>query len=165
MSDEVTIRSLDPVGDLAAVAGLYHEAKDFWRLTEGRDPDAAMIAEFFTAAPPTSDPARTQRLGLFGVGGLLGLAELAFDWPGPGDAFLGLMFFSPQARGRGLGPRLLAGVEARARAAGAPALFLGVLQANPRAHAFWVRMGFAETGFRRVIPETGHVIYRLRKPL
>lgn len=165
MSAEIVIRPLDPVADLAAVTSLFHEAADFWRLTERRGPDAAMIAEFFTSCPPGSDPARTVRLGLFQDDSLLGAAELSFDWPAPMDAFLGLMLFAPKARGHGLGPRLLANIEAIARKARAPALYLGVLAENPRARAFWERMGFAATGFSRAIPETRHLIYRLKKPL
>ena len=36
-----------------------------------------------------------------------GVASLAFGWPEPADAYLGLMLLDPQARGQGLGPHLL----------------------------------------------------------
>jgi len=59
------------------------------------------------------------------------------------------MLPAPAARGRGHGRSLLAGIEARARAARAPALYLGVLVANPRGRAFWLRKGFRPAGVSR----------------
>ena len=116
---------------------------------------------FFTNAPPGSDPARSQRLGLFVQSTLCGVAELAFDYPEPNDGFLGLMLLAPDARGRGLGPALLQEVVARARAAGCPRLLLAVLQENPRARAFWERQGFRPTGIHRFDATTRHILHRL----
>lgn len=56
-------------------------------------------------------------------------------------------------------------VIARARAAGAPRLFLAVLDENPRGRAFWLRQGFRATGVVRQDDETGHVIRRMLLPL
>ena len=59
---------------------------------------------------------------------------------------------------------LLAEAETRARNAGAGALYLAVLDANPRGAAFWAREGFTRTGVSRE-DEHGHTIRRLLKPL
>ena len=155
------IRPLDPVADLPAVEALYQAAADFWTLTDRHPPDAAAARSFFTNAPPGSDPARSQRLGLFVQSTLCGVAELAFDYPEPNDGFLGLMLLAPDARGRGLGPAFLQEVVARARAAGCPRLLLAVLQENPRARAFWERQGFRPTGIHRFDATTGHILHRL----
>lgn len=136
------IRPLDPVTDRARVDQFFRDAADYIRLERGTDPDAAVTDEYFTAHPPGIDPASSYRAGLFEGATLAGLADLAFGYPEPTDAFLGLMMFTPAARGRGLGPAFLSHLEAEARRRAAPNLYIAVLDANPRAHAFWDRMGF-----------------------
>jgi len=157
------IRKLHPVDDLAAVAVFLQEAADYWLLAEGAAPDGQAAADFFTDCPPGCDPAASHRLGLFAAGRLSGLAELSFGFPKAGDAYLGLMILAPRLRGAGQGPVLLAEVERLARAAGSPALFLGVIEANPRGRAFWERQGFRPTGVTR--QDARNVTHRMVKPL
>ena len=159
------IRPLDPNADLPLVEEFYTRAADYWLLADGRAPDRQKALDFFTDCPPNCDPAASHRLGLFVDGALMGLAELSFGWPTPGDAYLGLQILAPEARGHGLGRVLLAEVETRARAAGAPQLYLAVLEANPKGRAFWEREGFQATGVSRDDVETGHRIHRLAKAL
>ncbi len=157
------IRTLHPDNDLAAVAAFLVEAADYWIMAEGAPPGPDAARDFFTDGPPGCDPARSHRLGLFAAGRLSGLAELSFGFPEPQDAYLGLMILAPRLRGQGHGPGLLAHLETLARAANAPRLYLGVLQANTRGRAFWDRHGFVPTGISR---EDGqHIIHRLVKPL
>lgn len=159
------IRPLDPSADLPLVEEFYTRAADYWLLADRRAPDRQKAQEFFTDCPPNCDPAASHRLGLFVDGALMGLAELSFGWPAAGDAYLGLQILAPEARGRGLGRVLLAEVEARARAAGSPCLYLAVLEANPNGRAFWEREGFEATGVSRDDADTGHRIHRLAKRL
>ncbi len=159
------IRPLDPKADLPLVEEFYTRAADYWLLADRRAPDRQKAQDFFTDCPPNCDPAASHRLGLFVDGALMGLAELSFGWPAPGDAYLGLQILAPEARGRGLGRALLAEVETRARTAGAPQLYLAVLEANPKGRAFWEREGFQATGVSRDDAETGHRIHRLTKVL
>jgi GNAT superfamily N-acetyltransferase len=88
------------------------------------------------------EPCEVDRLGLERDGHLVGLAELSFGYPAPGDAYLGLMLLLPKIRGQGVGRTFLAEVENIARGQGAPSLYLAVLDANPRGRAFWLREGF-----------------------
>lgn len=157
------IRDLHPDHDLHAVAAFLQEAADYWLLADGEAPGATAAADFFTDCPPNCDPAQSHHLGLFVEDGLSGLAELSFGFPNPGDAYLGLMILAPRIRSMGHGPRLLAEVETRARAAGAPALFLGVLESNPKGRAFWHRHGFRPTGVTR--QDARNITHRLAKPL
>lgn len=157
------IRDLHPESDLAAVAAFLDESADYWLLADGHAPGPTAAAEFFTDCPPNCDPAASRRLGLFVGGRLSGLAELAFGFPVAGDAFLGLMILAPRLRGQGQGQRLLAHVESLARAAKAPALYLGVIEANPRGRAFWDRHGFRPTGVTRT--DARNTFHRLVKAL
>ena len=159
------IRKLDPVEDLAAVISAYAEAADYWALADRTPPDATKAATFFTDCPPGCDPTRSHRLGLFVNDRLSGVAELSFGFPGPADAYLGSMILAPKARGQGLGAAFLAHVETLARAAGAPQLYLAVLQENPRGRAFWQHHGFRDTGLSGFDAATGHTLHRLVKPL
>lgn len=130
------IRELHPNTDLAILTTLQTEAQDYWLLAEGQCDPAQKAAEFFTDCPPHCDPAQSHRLGLFHHGELSGIAELSFGSPNPGDAYLGLMLLAPRLRSLGAGPILLAEIEARARTAGSPMLYLAVLEANPRGSSF-----------------------------
>lgn len=164
MSDRL-IHRLDPVQDRAAVAEMLREARDYYQLWLGHDPGPAEVDAVFTAGPPGCDAALSHRLGLFLADRLSGVAELSFGYPGPQDAYLGLMILAPRARSAGHGAAFFAHVEAEARASACPQICLAVLEANPRGRAFWERMGFAATGIFRDDTETGHRIHRLAKPL
>lgn len=160
---ERLIRPLDPVRDRNDVAVLLLQAADYYHLWLGHDPGPEQVDEVFSACPPTCDPARSQRLGLFLDGQLAGVAELSFGFPLPEDAYLGLMILAPAARGHGHGAAFTSHLETLARHS--PRLYLGVLQANTRGLAFWARQGFVPTGVSRLDDETGHTLHRLVKPL
>lgn len=157
------IRPLDAARDLALVAAFYRAAPDYWLLAEGACDPERQAADFFTDAPPGCDPAASHRLGLFLDARLSGVAGLSFGFPAAGEAYLGLMILGPWAQGAGHGQAFLRHAETLARAAHAPRLSLAVLQANPRARAFWEREGFCDTGITRRDETTGHVICRLAK--
>ncbi len=159
------IRPLDPIVDLPLIEALYAEATEFWQMTDRKPPTAETAAAFFTDGPPGCDPAKSHRLGLFEGDQLGGVAELSFGFPAPQDAYLGLMLLAPRTRGQGYGAAFLAHIEALARAAQAPQLFLAVLAENSKGRAFWDREGFVPTGQSRYNDVTDHWIHRLVKPL
>lgn len=161
------IRALDPQTDASAVLDLYARAADYLDLESGRPPSPELVAEYFSDAPPKGDPATSLKLGLFEGGRLIGLADLAFGYPEPRDAYIGLLILAAEARGSGRGTRLLRYLEEAARARGATRLLLAVLEANPRARAFWEREGFGSPkAFPPVtIGTRSHVRIRLEKPL
>lgn len=134
--------------DCDIVRGLFKRAADYVRLESGHDPDTGTLDNFFNGYPPGGNPEESLRLGIFLPAlvpvddGLAGIAELAFDYPKPRDAFLGLMLLDPAVRGRGVGTRFLAAIIDAARARNALRIFVAVLDANPRGRAFWEREGF-----------------------
>lgn len=137
------IRPLHPVTDRARVEAFFSAARDYVILERGLPPGPEVTEAFFTQAPPETDPARSQRLGLFEAGELLALVELAFGFPAEASAYIGLLIALPAARGSGAGPALLRRCEAIARDNGARQIFMAVLDANPRGRAFWEREGFS----------------------
>lgn len=163
----IAIRPLDPQTDALAVTGLYRLAADYVRLETGEEPTDELVTEFFADAPPGGDPSEGLKLGLFEGDDLVGIADLAFGWPEPRDAYLGLMLLSQGVRGRGLGAIFLRHIEAAARARHAPRLLLAVLDANARGTAFWRREGFAVVKtFPPVrIGSVDHVRHRMAKRL
>lgn len=161
------LRKVDPGKHGRLVAGLFLEAADFVRMTEGLEPGPAQAAGFFKGVPPGGDIAQSVKVGLFDGAKLLGIADMAFGYPEPGDGYIGLMLLAPSARGRGLGRALLALLEEEARARGAPRLFVGVIEANSRGRAFWLREGFVPV--KRLGPikvgARAHMIDRMAKRL
>ncbi len=66
-----------------------------------------------------------------------------------GEAELLTLAVAPEARGRGLGYRLVSRFLYQARLRGAELAFLEVAENNAPARAVYVRAGFAESGRRR----------------
>jgi GNAT superfamily N-acetyltransferase len=136
------IRALDPVADRAAVWAFWDSARDFSELERGLTDHDRQTDGFFDDAPPGADPAKGMRLGLYQEDRLVGISSVDFGFPEPNDGYIGLLAFAEDVRGGGLGSRLLAHIEAEARARGAVRLYVGVLIANTRGRAFWEREGF-----------------------
>jgi GNAT superfamily N-acetyltransferase len=143
MSAALVFRPLVWGRDDAAVLGLMQRARDYVQLEGGRAPDAAKVAAFFTDCVPGGDLAQAVKLGLEEAGQLCGVAEMSFGYPEAGDAYIGLVMLDAAARGRGLGKRAVAHLEAIARQRGATRMLVAVLKANPKGLAFWQREGFA----------------------
>jgi GNAT superfamily N-acetyltransferase len=136
------IRDLDAQTDAAAVRSLYDRAADYLDLETGEPPGDANVAEFFAPAPFATDPADNLKLGLFCGGRLDAIADLAFGFPEPPDAYIGLLLIAAEWRGRGLGHLFVGHMVALARARHSPRMFMAVLEANPKGRAFWEREGF-----------------------
>jgi GNAT superfamily N-acetyltransferase len=161
------IRPLDPIVDAEVILDLYVSVADYIDLESGRLPSKVLLTEFFADAPPNGDLASSLKMGLFEEARLVGVADLAFGYPEPRDAYLGLMMVARDARGRGLGSAFLRELETVARVRGAKRMLLAVLEANPRGRAFWEREGFRNP--KQYPPaqlgERIHVRIRLEKPL
>ena len=161
------IRALDPVKDYAITAGLFARATDYAMLESGLPPDAATLADFFTGDHPDIDHTKSLRLGLFQGPTLAIIAEMAFGYPNPGDAFIGLLLAAPEYRNLGLGHELLDHLAAEARARLCPRLLIAVLDANAGGKRFWLRQGFVVIFTTEPIPRglKTHVFHRMARPL
>ncbi len=137
------IRPLDPVADRAAVWAFWDRCRDFSEMERGLTDHERQTEGFFHDAPPDADAAKRMRLGYFQDDRLVGVASVDFGFPEAEDGYIGLLAFAEDVRGGGLGPKVLAHIEAEARPRGAKRLYVGVLIANVKGRAFWEREGFA----------------------
>lgn len=164
----VAIRPLDRARDAAAVASLFARAADYVWLETGRSPGPETVADFFEDAPPIAPPRPPVHLGAWGPDGdLHGIASMAWGFPDPSDAYIGLLLLDPAQRGQGLGRRMVAHLAAEAAAAGAQRILAAVLAENPRAHAFWRREGFQDlwTAPPARLGDRTHVRIRMARPV
>jgi ribosomal protein S18 acetylase RimI-like enzyme len=84
-------------------------------------------------------------------GSVIGYVVLTLGYSieyGGRDAFIDDLYLVPEARGRGLGARVMDFVEEQALMLGVKALHLEVEIANDRAYGLYRRRGFAESGRR-----------------
>lgn len=164
---DLTIRTLHPATDRDAVGDLALRVADYIRLETGTEPGPDWADGFFAEAPPGGTTDDTRHLGLFRGDRLLAAAAMAFGYPEPSDAYLGLILVDAAERGAGLGLRLLDAVTEAARARGAVQLYLAVLEANPRGRAFWDRAGFRHVLTRDDVAfgAKRHVVHRLVRPI
>lgn len=161
MPTAVALVPLHSPRDLGAVGSVYRHAADYLALESGLTPDAAAHA-FFEERPPVS----TEEPLKFGVkgddGALVAIGDLAFGYPEADDAYLGLLLLVPEVRGGGLGRAVLGEVKKLARQRRASRLLIGVLDANQRARAFWLRQGFEldQTSGPHAFGNRWHVVHR-----
>ena len=161
------VRPLDPVDDLALVRAFVPRVADYVLLETGEAPKTDLAEAFFAETPPGGTVDDLVHLGLFDAGDLAGVAAMSFGYPEAGDAYLGLLLIDAARRGRGLGPALLTEVLGVARSQAAARLYLGVLEANPRARAFWERAGFRHvlTKPRVAFGARHHDVHRMMRPV
>ena len=138
------IRTLHQNTDTAAVTDLFQRAADYVLLESGQAPDASQTQSFFTEAPPGIDPATSLRLGYVLGGDLIAMAEIAFGFPNPDDAYIGLLLIDPAHRGKRIGQQMLAHIFTVAKHRAAARILIAVFEENSKGHRFWSKMGFAE---------------------
>lgn len=121
---------------------------------QARGPAAA--AAILAAAPPNAV------LGVLGPGGLLGMAAVAAETleKQRHRGFVWGVYLRPEARGTGLAARLMAAVEAAARAAGLEWLHLTVATGNAAAEALYRRAGYRPIGIEHCALKLGPGDYR-----
>ena len=161
------IRQLHKRLDSAQVTDLFSRAADYVQLETGQTPDAAQTIDFFTEAPPGIDPGTSLHFGHFEHGELIAMASVAFGFPNPYDAYIGLLLIDPEHRGKRLGQQMLDHICQAAKARKATRILIAVLELNPKGHRFWSKMGFIEErrGPPKQIGLKTHVQIRMAKSL
>lgn len=129
--------------DTAALQALCEACADYHILLEGRParPDEAQhqMAEL----PPGKTLTDKFFFGLFTPRPrLCGALDLLRDYREPGEWYLGLLLLEPEARGRGLGERVVRAAEDWVRAQGARRMRLACAEQNEGGRRFWERQGY-----------------------
>lgn len=131
------IETADPAGAEARACLAQYFAELQRRFDTGFDPAASVSANPEELVPPS---------GWFLIarldGAAVGCGALKVQAHGAGE--LKRMWVAPALRGMGIAPRLLAALEAQARAAGLAVLRLDTSRHLPEAKALYLRHGYVE---------------------
>ena len=130
--------------ELDAVQALMERSREYYLLATGAGPKPTAARDVWNALPPDMPRDAKLTLGVWGETGLDGIVDVVRGWPRAGAWLIGLLLLDPAARGRGVGARVVAAVDAAAAEAGAGTLRVAVVHANAPALAFWQRLGFIE---------------------
>lgn len=132
--------------DEAEVAALIKRCADYVLLEKGELPKAEAAAEFFDDKPAGRAAEDVFKLGLRdNIGKLMGLIDLARDYPECGTWYLGLLLLDPAIRGGGVGRALVEELAAYLASEGSTRIMLAVMEENHQALRFWQTAGFETT--------------------
>jgi RimJ/RimL family protein N-acetyltransferase len=131
--------------DAPEVQACLEAAPDYFGRTEGGPPSPGAAADLLADAE--ADPARRVFL-LYPRAGrtAVGVLDLHLDYPGPGEAHIGLLLLREAWQGMGYGREAATALERTLGRAGFRSLRLSVTDENLGARLFWERIGFAEVG-------------------
>ncbi len=139
---EVAIRDATPQ-DAATLAALVAELAR-WEGKSTPPASAAQLRDWLAADPPPFRALLASRNGA-AVGYLAFYQAFSLFKPGP-VLLVENVYVRPEARGAGVGRRLLAHAAAEARRRGWTRLELNVSQANAQADAMYTAVGFSAPG-------------------
>ncbi len=141
----------DDLEALLPLVAAYHDFEDVGSSADGRRR---------AVAPLLNDPSLGAVWCIEGPQGLVGYLALCFGYSiefGGRDAFVDEFFILPEARGQGLGGRLLEEVKAAAAGEGILALHLEVERRNEAAQRIYARHGFQSRAPRFDVAPPGRV--------
>lgn len=160
---KAVIRRLDPVDDLEAAQALCLRATDYIQLESGAPPAPDYAAKLIAEAPPNLPAEDVFAFAAETGGQLAGIVTCLRNFYQRGEWYMGLLLLDPDARGAGLGARMAAHVFGRAQSEQASCIRVAVLDANPRARAFWEAQGFVhERAVCAKDQEDGHMRHILK---
>lgn len=152
-----------------ALQRLLEQAADYSELVLGRPPGSAEAQAVFYAGPEDGcDPGDKMLLGIARAGGdeMIGVLDGFRDYPQPRAWYIGLLLFSPRARGGGIGRAVVEAFADAAKAGGADELQLNVVEQNEVARRFWTACGFVEVRrWRQHLGEKDSTFIRMRRAL
>lgn len=125
---------------------LLERCEDFEVLVTGHPPDPHAAKDLLTEVPPDHPLRDKFVIGVWTEQGLAAAIDLLRDFPQPHVWYLGLLLVAPEARGSGLGERILEALKTWVRGHGGRAIRLMVQDQNPDALRFWLRHGFVQIG-------------------
>jgi ribosomal protein S18 acetylase RimI-like enzyme len=145
----------------------YEQCRDYLELVTGAPPGPDEAASLLRDVPPGKGHEDKFVIGLFDAPGhLVGVLDVIRDYPRRREWYLSLLLFGPSSRGRGLGERVVRRLEEWVRTLDGRAIHLIVQEQNPRAIAFWKRMGFEVRGMgKQQLARRENVFLRMTRAL
>lgn len=140
---EYIIYSLTPEKHTGYLQDLFEKCSDYVFLVDGHKvlPDAA--ENTFQETPPGYSTENKFVYGIFNQNkALVGLLEGMRHYPEQGTWWIGLLLIIPEARGEGLGRRVVNSFAEFVRNQRGEILMLGVVEDNLTAFQFWQEVGF-----------------------
>jgi RimJ/RimL family protein N-acetyltransferase len=166
-TDALTLRPLaGTTAQMAALQCVLEAAPGYFRIVGGAPPGRAEAQSLFSALPVGKGYEDKFVWGLYSSAAMIGCADVIRGYPTSDKAVIGLMLLAEPWQRRGLGRAFAMLVEqAIAGWSAIERLRIGVALANPRALAFWKRVGYVETGEVKLAESTGVMVAVLEKPL
>ncbi len=131
--------------DLTALQALLESALDFSLLVDGIPPAVDAALSLLHDLPPTKDALDKFVFGFFDADDqLIGVLDCLRAYPDAATWWIGLLLFQPQARGSGMGKKVVDGFMRWVAQQGAACVGLGVVEANTEGLIFWQKLGFIE---------------------
>lgn len=157
-------------GAIPELQSFYEGNPEYWQIVYGHPPRPDDAEQDFEARPPADMPHRTVSSWLIRdvtSHRIVGEVSAVVDLLAAGVIHLGFFIIDSERRGTGLAAEVYCSYERWAIGQGARWLRLGVVAGNRRAHAFWLRNGYAEVRRREdhVIGGCVHTLIVMVKPI
>lgn len=131
--------------DIPHLQKLCEACADFHLLTQGAEPASNQGELLYNEYPPGKTHNDKLLFGIFTAQDeIMGMIELAMNYPDRETWFIGLLLLHPQCRGRGLGREMLAWLDEFLAQHAVKFLSVPVLAVNSRGKKFWECNGFTE---------------------
>jgi len=129
--------------DIGIIQEVYEKCLDFMLLVDGRAASPESVKEDFNSVPPRKPLDDKYVFGIVNSRrGIVGLLDTLCWYPDQTTWWIDTLLFVPESRSQGLGEKVVEGFAQYARASGALAIILGVVDENNNAIKFWGRMSF-----------------------
>ena len=125
---------------------LLERCEDFEVLVTGHPPDPHAAADLLIEVPPDHPLRDKFVIGVWTDDGLTAAIEVLRDFPEPHVWYLGLLLVAPEARGSGLGARIVEALKTWIRSHDGRTIRLVTQDQNPDALRFWLAQGFVQIG-------------------
>lgn len=137
--------------NIPALDDLCHRCSDYYEMVTGSPPGSDAGYELYFDLPPGKEMEDKFLLGILnGEGKMVGLLDMVKDYPEQNINFIGLMLIDPLERRKGLGEKIIDRLLEWLRQSNVHELRLGVVRQNTRALNFWRKVGFVETGEKKM---------------
>ena len=126
-----------------ALQRLFEQCADFTLLVEGEEVNPNAAQEIFRSLPAGRSLRDKFLYGFLDRNGVIvGVLEGIQHYPDDSTWWIGLLLLAPEARGNGLGRKIIEAFSEYVYANQGAAIMLGVVEQNRAAYRFWQNLGF-----------------------